>query len=191
MLSEGQREGDVEVVSINELAGVVKVSYDGTLLTLDFTNNAAKAVASSAAPPPGVGGGPGAAPPRRLNAAWQAPAAPGSKQPSSSPNDNRRPLRPVGGMGGTPAPTGMGAAQFGQAAEAPPPIMTPEQQAVLMEAMREQQRNDPTMPPLPPTPLTPLIEAANQEGAAVPTANPGIPRYGLPPPAPALPGRPF
>jgi hypothetical protein len=37
---------------------------------------------------------------------------------------------------------------------APEPQLTPEQQMVLMEVQREQNRNNPTFPPLPPTPMS-------------------------------------
>src|SRR5581483_7341654 len=42
ILAEGQREGDLEVLEINEAAGTVKVRTAGTLLTLDFVNNGTK-----------------------------------------------------------------------------------------------------------------------------------------------------
>lgn len=45
-LSEGQREGDVEMVSIDEKAGVVRINNQGVPQTLDFTT-ASKRVASA------------------------------------------------------------------------------------------------------------------------------------------------
>jgi hypothetical protein len=51
MLTEGQRDGAVEVLEINEKAGSVKVNNGGQIATLTFDKNGAKAV--SAAPGPG------------------------------------------------------------------------------------------------------------------------------------------
>ena len=83
MLEERQRQGEVEVVSIDEVNRLVKVSYGGTILTLDFTNNAAKSVA--VAPPPG--GMPGA--PGLPRPAFGIPspngANPGFRQPGAPP----------------------------------------------------------------------------------------------------------
>jgi len=177
MLAEGQREGEVEVVSIDEVAGMVKVSYGGTILTIDFTNNAAKSVA--VAPPPG--GVPGAPGLPRPGIAIPAPnkANPGFRQPGAP----ARPLRSPLGQGGVPAPmgAGMGVAQTGtgQTAEQAVPLMTRDQQEVLMEAMRGQ----PGLPPMPPTSFT--LNPA--EGVA-----PGAPARGLAPPGlpgPPVPGR--
>lgn len=55
ILAEGQREGDVEVLEIDEQAGTVRVNTGGTTLTIDFKNNGAKqptATAEAPAPEP-------------------------------------------------------------------------------------------------------------------------------------------
>ena len=49
-LGEGQREGDLEVLEIDEKAGKVKVNNFGTVVDLDFDNNGVK---TAAAPAPG------------------------------------------------------------------------------------------------------------------------------------------
>jgi hypothetical protein len=41
-LAEGQRDGELEVLEINERARTVKVSYGGTVETLDFNENGVK-----------------------------------------------------------------------------------------------------------------------------------------------------
>lgn len=41
-LAEGQRDGDLEVLEVNERARTVKVSYGGTVETLDFKENGVK-----------------------------------------------------------------------------------------------------------------------------------------------------
>jgi hypothetical protein len=42
ILAEGQRDGDVEVLEIDENAGMAKFNNHGTIQTLDLTNNGAK-----------------------------------------------------------------------------------------------------------------------------------------------------
>jgi hypothetical protein len=48
ILGEGERRGEVEVVRIDETAGVVQVTVRGTSLSLDFKANGAKANATPA-----------------------------------------------------------------------------------------------------------------------------------------------
>jgi hypothetical protein len=64
-LSEGQREGDVEVLEIDTVARTAKVNNFGTITSLDFTNNGAKIASGPApgGPPNPAGAGPGLAPP--------------------------------------------------------------------------------------------------------------------------------
>jgi hypothetical protein len=67
ILSEGQRDADVEVLAIDTITSVVKVSNAGTVMTLDFTNNGAAKLASAGAPaamprPGGMGVPPGPGP---------------------------------------------------------------------------------------------------------------------------------
>jgi hypothetical protein len=168
MLTEGQREDDVEVDHIDEVAGTVTVTYAGTVMTLDFTNNAAKLVAVAPPPAPtGAPGGRGAPPPGPAGIHPPTATHSGLRQPAAAGND-RRPVRTGtgGGVGMASGQMGMGAvsAQTGLAAQQSAANLTRDQQEVVMEAMREQ--GDPATPPLPPTSLTPLIEAANQEAAA-------------------------
>jgi hypothetical protein len=49
ILAEGQREGDLTVLEIDEKAGTVKVNNAGTIATLSFAENGVKG------PPPGAG----------------------------------------------------------------------------------------------------------------------------------------
>jgi hypothetical protein len=42
ILAEGQRDGDIEVLEINEQAGIVRITNSGTPQTLDFINNGMK-----------------------------------------------------------------------------------------------------------------------------------------------------
>jgi hypothetical protein len=143
-LVEGQREGEMEVLEINEKAGTVKVSNYGTITTLDFDKDGVKV----AALPPGPGG---------------AVGGPGGLVPGPA----GRPVRPT--AGGTPVPTardtgmpfpGPASAQAQkqpQAVASVTPSMTAEQQIIMVEAERmrlQQQGLDKTLPPMPPTPLT-------------------------------------
>src|SRR5262245_40756768 len=57
ILAEGQREGDIEVLEIDERAGSTKINYAGTTVPLSFEKNGPKLTAS--APPTAVPGTPG------------------------------------------------------------------------------------------------------------------------------------
>lgn len=202
-LAEGEASGPVEVLQIDELAGLVRLTYLGKPMTLDFTNNAAKAVAAAPAPGgPGVPGGhPGVMPvPGVVN-----PVKPGFSQPGFSPN---RPLRAGGGgmvqnpggaggfgQGGMPAMPGApvaGMATPGMAVGQPQyggAPLTREQSDLLMELYRDQSRTDPTIPPIPPTSLTAAIEQANNEAASANTTTQPRPTSTPVPSMPPVPGR--
>lgn len=51
ILTEGQREGEIEVLQIDETVGSVKVSNSGTVMVLTFENDGAKSVPARPAPP--------------------------------------------------------------------------------------------------------------------------------------------
>lgn len=78
-LSEGQRDGEVEVLEIDTVARTVKVKNYGTIVSLDFTNNGAK-IASGPTPggPPAPGGpGPGLGlPPKPFSPGGVSPGVP-------------------------------------------------------------------------------------------------------------------
>ena len=90
-LGEGQREGDLEVLEIDEKAGTVKVNNFGTVSTLNWEDNGIK---TAAAPPPGPV--PGAKPGGFVPPAVGNPAMPAGGVPAFP---TARPLR-------LPAPTG-------------------------------------------------------------------------------------
>ena len=173
-LAEGQRDGDLEVLQIDEKQGIVKVSYAGQVSSLDFTNNGAKFVAG---PPPGVvPGAPGA-----------IPAPPGGQQPGTMIPMPTRTLRlptpagasgvnpttssyqnPGGNLRATPYSGLQNQAVLGTTAGTTPATtvnptqqMPVENQFIMIEAERERTRSAVSaglMPPLPPTPLSPLAE---------------------------------
>lgn len=50
ILAEGQRDGDLEVLEIDEKSGTVKVNQSGTVLSVNFEKNGSKLPAAVAAP---------------------------------------------------------------------------------------------------------------------------------------------
>jgi len=50
ILAEGQRDGDLEVLEIDEKTGIVKVNQSGTVLSINFEKNGSKLPAAVAAP---------------------------------------------------------------------------------------------------------------------------------------------
>jgi len=193
ILTEGQRQGELEVNHIDLVGRTVQVTWAGTVVTLDFTNNAAKAVAVAPAPIPGAPPAvPGLAPPGKTGTAATSAGRSGLRQ-TGAPSDIRRPIRTGGGLGMAAPSMGMGAAQMQNGMAAAPAPVTRDQQEVIMEAMRDQQQNNPMMPPIPPTSLTPLLNAANEEAAAnarASAANAGYSAPGYAPPAPPMPPSP-
>jgi len=66
-LGEGERDGDIEVLEINEKARTVKIEDFGTIMTLDFDKDGVKVAVGAVGGPPGgparpVGPGPGPGP---------------------------------------------------------------------------------------------------------------------------------
>ena len=83
ILTEGQREGDIEVLEINEKAGSVKVNNAGTPMTLTFEKDGAKLPSTPA--PAVLGAQPNGAPPiPGLPGARQLPQPPGTAVPNPS-----------------------------------------------------------------------------------------------------------
>jgi len=159
MLGEGEREGEIEVVTIDDKGGSVTVKESGTITNVTFGK-------LPATPAPAVAGGvgvPGAMP----AANHMMPAANGQR---SIPGLPTRTLR-LGNQNGTPGSSGPGtinpagtAPTLGvpgaspQAANEPPqPQISPEEQAVMMEIERTRlnDAHDPVVNLIPPTALTP------------------------------------
>ena len=156
ILTVGQREGDVEVLDIDEVGGNVKVRNGGVEVTLNIDKDGPK-LAPSAAPVPGVPGAPGMpVPPMPGGARGIAPLAPGGNPGFTMPT---RTLRlPPAGTGGSAANTGGSVPGSGFAPGMNPSYTAPqnlsagqpqknwppevnvsrEEQAILMEAQRQQ-----------------------------------------------------
>jgi hypothetical protein len=179
-LPEGQRDGEIEVVEIDEKNGIVKVKHSGNPVTLDFESNGNKPPVSAApvaaipgAPgTPGVVGSPGGIPAPSTGMPGSGTSVPAAPAPSLKPLPTRTLRAPSASI---PAAGG----GQGLTAQAPPPVQVPvtalnspqsaagspsrhaqlsaEEQAILMEVEREQLRakGDPAASLIPPTPLTP------------------------------------
>lgn len=159
VLSEGERQGEIEVLAIDENAGTIKFKNHGIEETLNMKDDADKPVLGAAPPP--VTAPPGAVPrpvpgvPQPAGAVNPVMPTPGSVTtiggvPGSIPQRTIRGASPV---------TGAAAAGFnspvGAKEQSPSVVLTPDEQVLIMEVQRERNKNNPNYPPLPPTPLTP------------------------------------
>jgi hypothetical protein len=165
ILTEGQRDGEIEVLNIDETAGSVKVKNHGVVQTLDFVNDGNKLPAASSLPQPGAP--PGMAPGARPPAMPQAALGPGMRQIPP------RPLRaaPSPGIGQQTASSAGASAAYGGApnagfmggttATAPQQQqITPEEQTLMFEAQRAElldKGNSEVANLIPPTELTPQV----------------------------------
>lgn len=154
MCSEGEREGEIEILEINELAGTVKVMNNGKPQSLSLEKDGMKPTGGPSAIPgssPGVPGIPG------------IPGAPAVTLNTGIPASAGSTVTTFGGGGGAAsvprplrtAPTT--AAGYNAATSASARTLSQEEQIVMMEINRKLtedkvKRGD--LPPLPPTPLT-------------------------------------
>lgn len=206
ILTEGQREGDIEVIEIDEKGGSVKVNNAGTIQTLTFEKDGAKLPATVA--PPGVPGIPGAPVIPGVPVAHPAGAPPsGHGAMPSFQLPTRVPRLPVtgaqgvnsmaagtGGIGSRPSygspgylpgntvsPLMPGSTLPGNTTSSPTvnggQQVSAEEQAILIEAAR--QAGGPSSALLPPTPLSPRV------GQSPGAQTPSVPGPSFPP----LPGR--
>jgi hypothetical protein len=145
MLTEGQRDGNIEVLEIDERAGSVKVNNAGQVTTLSFEKNGAKLMAS-AAPTTAAGG----------TVPMPIPGPGGSL---GNPGTRAIPTRNVRGGQQNPSATEVSAnAGFGQSGAPTPPItVDPDVQNILIEAQRMhfQEKGDDTHKIFPVTEFTP------------------------------------
>jgi hypothetical protein len=195
ILTEGQREGDIEVLEIDEKAGSVKVNNGGTIQTLTFEKDGAKLPATVA--PPSAPGVPGAIPGLPVTHPGGAvPTAPGTipsfQLPTRVPRLTTAGAQGVNSMaanagvpgylpGNTVSPLVPGATIPGSTTTTPVlnggSQMSAEEQAIIIEAGR--QPGSPYSALMPPTPLSPKVGP-----------NPGPQAPSVPGPSfPPLPGR--
>jgi hypothetical protein len=197
-LREGERDGELEVLEIDEKAGTVKVNEYGSITTLSFENNGVKAPAAPV---------PVAVP----NAAGFVPApAANPFTPAGRANTLPRPMRPTPAGAATSPTSGIatpayagGASAYGSGVSLPafgtaaPAFSQPQEnaaptldrvdQAIFLAAQKQHFENtgDPIavlIPPVPPD-LAPPEPAANNP----PTTTP---KPWMPPRAPSLPPLP-
>lgn len=183
ILTEGQREDDIEVLRIDENAGSVKVNNSGTVMVLTFEKDGAKLPSSGPAP-----GLPGSVPlPTALPTSAAASTNPYTLPTPGVLNFRARTHRPsvpgVAGaaagfapaVGGVPMPTGLTpnspAATTGGTQD-----LTPEEQAIIVELQRQANVSNSAL--LPPTALTPTApqpveSAVPQQGIVPAPARPG------------------
>jgi hypothetical protein len=187
ILTEGQRQGAIEVLEIDEKKNSVKIKNDGNeaVLTLDEKVKlpSAPAIPGFGAPLPGGAPPPGGLP--RLPTF--APTAGVTPAGSISPV-NPQPATPVSfyGNNNAAAPAANSIALNNGTANVelplrtirtPPtaapvtgPVPSPEEQIIMIEAQREANKNNPRFPPLPPTPLTPVLQGEQNQQPEAPPA---------------------
>ena len=168
MLSEGQRDGGIEVLKIDEIAGTVKVDNQGTVQVLDFINNGA--MPANGGGPPGRGGmspRPGLPTPGLLR---QIPTR--TLRLPSNPNFPSIPANPQPGDPGPAAdsPPAAPVNNFPQYGSPQPPEHPPsaEEQTLLLEANRAAMLDagDPMAKIMPPTELTSQVTGQQPEPQA-------------------------
>jgi hypothetical protein len=207
ILAEGEASGDIEILEVDVKAGNVKLKDYGTLLTLNLEKDGAKLPSTPATAVAGVPGLPQPAgtvpnPFQAQNPALKSlptrtlrvpPNQGGAMAPSADvggavPNSFAATGASTPGIAmTTPGVMTVNPAVPGQPVSGPRPNYPPEvpmtaaEQAVLMEAQREAEKNNPNFPPLPPTTITQGATPQNPNAAG-----PGR----FPVPVLPIPGRP-
>jgi len=216
ILAEGQREGDIEVLEINDKPGseFVKVNDFGTITNLNFENNGIKtAGTSSPGPTPasaGVGPNPRASP--FPQGGGDRPYSPTRPMRTQGPPGAAASSATYGGApaatsyGGVPTAPGYGSPPVGATTSSgislpgfttsatPTPTAAQQQQQPALSAeglaalMAAQQavNKDKPYPPAPP-PIAQMLGEQENSGAATPPARTGPPQL---PRAPSLPPLP-
>ena len=208
ILTEGQREGDIEVISIDEKAGSVKVNNAGTIQTLTFDKDGAKLPNTPAPSVPGMPEGRPPIPGLPINRPFQPGSAPSFQLPNRIPR-----LPTYGGQAANYTPSGVPGGVSptlpfsGLAPMSANPVTTPgflpgnttspatpaptpstpqyslEEQQIIIEA--ERQMGGPTAALLPPTALSPRANLSGQPVTPQPAQQ--APSITFPP----IPGRPI
>jgi hypothetical protein len=156
MLGVGEREGEIEVLDIDEKGGIVKVNDYGVVTNVPFAklpSTPSAPVNTAGIPSPNVANpalNPGMAqrsipglPTRTLRLGNNQPGANGQ---NTTPN--------ASGYQPQTAGLGSGIQTHNPSVPFSETRLTPEEDAILTETDRELHRNNPNFPPPPPTPLT-------------------------------------
>jgi len=174
ILKEGQREGEIEVVAIDDKAGSVKVNNSGTVMVLTFEKDGVKLPTA----PPGPGApttlpSPTNGQPMRAALQPNPSFAPGGMNGSSKfralPTRNLR-SSPPGGIGPTTGAEGAPSGTAGETVAPPtgtptglapaaslPSDLTAEEQAIIQDLQRQAGQQSTALPPLPSPAATPGV----------------------------------
>lgn len=169
ILTEGQREGEIEVLQIDERAGSVKVNNSGTMMTLTFEKDGAK-LPTTLGTPPAPTPLPGALAPNPY-----FPAAGARRVPARTFRSPGFGVAAAGAPGATAPPTGAVqtltglSAASGQAPNLADQQLSAEEQAIINAFQRQENETTPSYPPLPAVP--PVPHGAQPTGAAPAGAN--------------------
>ncbi len=167
IMTEGEREGQIEVLEIDEKAGSIKFNDYGTVVTLSLEKDGAK---PQPGPPVSVPGAPAPNPVGYVPPGGTPFAGPNPVTTFGGPNGGlktipTRTLRlPATGGGSTPGFGTFPTAQPQATAQDQAPALTHEEQQIMMELERVQHPQH----PIPPTTLTP----GGAPGAKAPTSPP-------------------
>ena len=183
ILTEGERESEIEVLQIDEKNGSVKVDNSGTVMTLTFEKDGAKLPATAA---PGTV--PNVRSPLPVAGTVTNPYLPATMPAATArkfpPRNSRFPTPPpLPGMtgaaaapaGGVPAPTGLVPATTVPTTPAADQETTAEEQAIIQEIQRQVNANNPALP------------AAGSTPGGAPSTEIGAPVTGVPRPVPGTP----
>lgn len=188
MLAEGQRDGDIEVIQVDEKVKSVTVDDFGTptVLTMDKDSPKTTSAPAPGGPPPGA-----PAMPSLPSPTGGTPAPPLRTIPTRSLRSQNADASASAGNGMVASAPGFGMASTGAVqprANTPQPNedLSLEQQMLMIEAERERTKdlvNAGKLPPLPPTPFTPAGSPGSLESApelnneaATPSSSPQRPR---------------
>jgi hypothetical protein len=158
MLGIGEREGEIEVLDIDEKGGVVKVNDYGVVTNVPFAK-----LPSTPSAPANMAGIPSPNPANpALNPGVAQRSIPGLPTRTLRLGNNQAAGNNQNGLPNSSGYQTAGqTAGLGTAIQAHNPSipfsethLTPEEDAILTETDRELHRNNPNYPPLPPTPLT-------------------------------------
>ena len=155
ILAEGQRQGSLEVLNIDENAGSVRVNNSGTIMTLTFEKDGAKLPET-----PVRATNPPALPFPTNTLLRQATSAPSAYpvRPTHKANQRTFPARDVRSpaVPGQTPPTGLTVPPVPGAASTPiqlPQDLTAEEQAILQELQRQTATPPGTTPAVPQAPV--------------------------------------
>lgn len=177
ILTEGQREGEIEVLQIDETRGSVKVNNSGTEILLTFEKDGSKLPASPGpqpVPPPMPTPLPAAAGVRNPYTPATRPALPGlPTRTARIPGAGGLTGAAAAPIGGAPTPTG--ATSTPAQSTLADQDLTAEEQAIIVELQRQANANNPSFPAPAPASGTQTGGQGAETATPGPAANPAVP----------------